>query len=42
MYFCNALMGLMIVGRLSPMLQDLFGVSSQTGAIIVSINGAGF
>ena len=40
LFMANTVAGLVILSRLSPMVQSLFGVSASTAAWIVSVNGA--
>ncbi|KAI9229224.1 MAG: oxalate/formate antiporter [Piptocephalis tieghemiana] len=39
MFFANSIFGLVVISRLSNMVQDLFGRDASTAATIVSING---
>ncbi|KAN0053026.1 hypothetical protein ACTA71_012507 [Dictyostelium dimigraforme] len=40
MFFCNVVFGVVAIGRLSDMCQNMFGKSKVVGAMVVSVNGA--
>ncbi|KAN0026091.1 hypothetical protein ACTFIV_007071 [Dictyostelium citrinum] len=40
MFFCNIIFGVVAIGRLSDMCQNMYGKSKVVGAMVVSVNGA--
>lgn len=40
MFFCNVIFGVVAIGRLSDMCQNMFGKSKVVGSMVVSVNGA--
>ncbi|KAM9997449.1 hypothetical protein ACTFIZ_010961 [Dictyostelium cf. discoideum] len=40
MFFCNIIFGVVAIGRLSDMCQNMYGKSKVVGSMVVSVNGA--